>query len=284
MKLVALMPVRNEAWVLGASLRAALRWCDHVVVLNHASTDSTAGIICDVAEEFSTRVTSLYEPRPEWKEMDHRQRMLEVGREIGGTHFALVDADEILTGNLVPTIRYWISKLQPTEILQVGMLAMWRSLDHYRVGQSIWSNRHDLTLAFCDHPSLGWAARNGYDHHSREPHGSRRSQFPHVQGGVMHLQWASWRRLVAKHARYKMDERIKYPNRSIQEIDRMYSLALDEKGIEVQTVEPEWWAPHMRYRGLIELGAEPWQERQCREWIAEHGPEMFQGLHLFGVV
>ena len=93
MKLVALTPVRNESWVLGASLRSTLLWCDHVVVLNHASNDNTAGIIYDVSEEFPGKVTALSEPDPVWKEMDHRQRLLRIGREIGGTHFALVDAD-----------------------------------------------------------------------------------------------------------------------------------------------------------------------------------------------
>ena len=162
---------------------------------------------------------------------------------------------------------------------------MWRSLDHYRVGSSIWSNRHDLTLAFHDHPSLGWAAKNGYDHHSRAPHGSHQAQFPQTLGGVMHLQWASWRRLKAKHARYKMDERIKYPEKSIAEIDQMYSLALDERHIELQQVPPEWWAPHYRYRHFIDLEDEPCgRRRNARHGFMRMGRRSLRGwisLELF---
>ena len=45
MKLVGLMPVRNEAWCLGFTLRVALRWCDEVVVCDHGCTDESRAIM-----------------------------------------------------------------------------------------------------------------------------------------------------------------------------------------------------------------------------------------------
>ena len=101
MLLTALMPVRNEDWIIGFSLRAALQWCDNAVAINHASTDRSAEIIEEIQRE-TGRVTVLNEPDPKWDEMNHRQRMLDEGRRIGGTHFAIVDADEVITGHLVP--------------------------------------------------------------------------------------------------------------------------------------------------------------------------------------
>ncbi len=283
MKLIGIMPARNEEWVLSASLRAALMWCDEMVVLDHASTDGTRAIINKVAAEHLHRVGLADVPEPRWSEMAHRQTLLEMARMRGATHIAIIDADEILTGNLLPTIRSWIQVLQPGQTLQVGMLAMWRSLDHYRVGDSIWAGRFDLTLAFADAPQLSWKAADGYDHHHREPYGSVKLPPRLLDGGVMHLQWASWRRLKAKHARYKMDERLKYPDKSVAEIDRMYSLALDERGLELDRVPVEWWAPYTHLRQYIDLYVEPWQERQCRDWMAEHGAERFKELDLFGV-
>ncbi len=283
MKLIGIMPARNEEWVLGASLRAALMWCDEVVVLDHASTDGTRAIINKVAAEHLHRVGLADVPEPRWSEMAHRQTLLEMARMRGATHVAIVDADEILTGNLLPTIRGRIEALQPGETLHVGMLAMWRSLDHYRVGDSIWAGRNDLTLAFADAPHLNWNANSGYDHHHREPHGSKRKPPLYVDGGCMHLQWASWRRLVAKHCAYKMSERLKYPDKSVAEIDRMYSLALDERGLELDRVPVDWWVPYAHLRQYIDLWADPWQAAQCKAWMAEHGAERFKGLDLFGV-
>lgn len=284
MKLVGIMPARNEDWILGASLRAALLWCDEMVVLDHASTDGTRAIINKVAAEHLHRVGLAEVHEPRWSEMAHRQTLLEMARMRGATHVAIIDADEILTGNLLPIIRSKIAALQPGELLQVGMLAMWRSLDHYRVGDSIWANRHDLTLAFADASGLNWNANAGYDHHHREPHGSKRLPPLLLDGGVMHMQWASWRRLVVKHCAYKMSERLKYPDKSVAEIDRMYSLALDERGLELERVPEDFWDAYADLRKYIDLYAEPWQERQCREWMAQHGAELFNGLDLFGVV
>ncbi len=284
MKLVGIMPCRNESWIIEASVRAAFMWCDDLVILDHASTDETNGILQRLLLEYPGRATLIRIEDPIWSEMQHRQELLDEARARKATHVAIVDADEILTGNLLPNIRNYIEILQPGETLQVGMLAMWRALDYYRVDTSIWSNRYDLTLAFADAPALAWRTTNGYDHHHREPHGSFRKRLDPLPGGVMHLQWCSWRRLKAKHARYKMDERLKYPQKPIAEIDRMYSLALDERGLNVQLVPESYWKPYEHLRKYIDLEAEPWQEQQCRDWIAEHGKEKFAGLDLFGVV
>ena len=100
----------------------------------------------------------------------------------------------------------------------------------------------------------------------------------------MHLQFADWRRLTAKHARYKMMERVKYPNKPVSEIDRMYSLALDEAGLQVADVPAEWWQGYEQIRQYIDLNAEPWQEQECKRLWMEHGAEAFHGLNLFGVV
>ncbi len=285
MNLIAIMPARNEAWIIGASLRAALLWCDEVVVLLHACTDHTSEIVCEVGNEHPGRVHVIAETCVDWPEMGHRQRLLEEARKRKATHVAIVDADEILTGNLLPAIRMQIQQMAPGGMLHVGMPCIWRGLDQYRVDRSIWANRFDLALAFGDRSDLTWAPTNGYDHHCREPHGSHVGLRAYgLAGGVMHLQWASWRRVVAKHALYKIIERIKYPQKPVGAIERLYSLALDERGLQTEQTPAEWWAPYERIRPYIDRGAEPWQESECRRLWKAHGRDTFSGLDLFGVV
>src|SRR5262245_23758182 len=101
MRLVATLCARNEDWVLGMSARAALMWCDHVVLFNHASTDDPGEVAAQVVAEYPERVTYLSDDDPTWKEMAHRQRMLDAARAAGATHIAIVDADEVLSGNLL---------------------------------------------------------------------------------------------------------------------------------------------------------------------------------------
>ena len=56
MKLIGLMHVRDEQWVLGAALPAALRFVDEIVVLDHDSTDRTPAIVDRAAREHPGRV------------------------------------------------------------------------------------------------------------------------------------------------------------------------------------------------------------------------------------
>lgn len=285
MRLIALMAVRNESWVLGLSLRAVLRWCDSVVVLNHASTDDSVGIVIDVAEEHPGRVHLITEDNPVWLEMNQRQRMLEKARELGATHLAYVDADEVLTANLIPLMRPELEAMPPAGFLQLPMPCMWRSLYKYRDDPSPFG-RSVTMVAFRDDPSLSWQPRaDGYQFHSREPRGVKQFSRGHRSiGGLMHLQFASWRRLVAKHARYKMMERVMYPEKSIAQIDQLYSMAPNEDGVSLVDAPAEWWAGYEDLVKHVDLNQIPWQEAECQRLWNEHGAEYFVGLSLFGVV
>jgi hypothetical protein len=283
MKLVSITPVRNEGWVLGLSLRALLRWVDEAVVLVHASTDDSLEIASRVAAE-TGRVTIRVEDDPVWREMEHRQRLLELARSRGATHIAPVDADEVLTGDWLRRIRGQLTELPMGRFASIPMRNLHRSIYRYRSDAGIWGKRAGTMLAFRDAPSLCWSAVNGYDHHHRAPSGSRQGPRLVDGGGLMHLQFASWRRLTAKHALYKMVERIRWPHKAVAEIDRLYSLALNESGAETAAVPAAWWAPYADLLPHLRLDAEPWQEREARRLWDVHGPAPFERLNLFRVV
>lgn len=283
MKLIATMPLRNEAWIVGLSARVVLMWADALVCLLHASTDRTEAILEEIAAEHPGRVTILREDGPLWREMDHRQRLLTAAREQGATHVAITDADEVLTGNVLSIVRSQIAGLRPGKYLEAGMPCMWRSLWRYRTDGRIWAGRQDLVLAFADRPDLSWKPVAGYDHHHRAPIGATRSGRLLVPGGVMHLQWASWRRLTAKHAWYQMHERLRYPRKAVAEIARLYALAPNEIGLETAEAPSEWWWPYRDMLRHVDLTVEPWHEGECRRLLDEHGTGIFRGLNLHGV-
>lgn len=280
------MPARNEAWVLPVSLRVACLWADEVIVLDHASTDETPDIITDVTTE-TGKVWRMQEPDGTWAEMSHRQRMLEFARSRGATHIAIVDADEVLSGNLLYAIRPALEELQPGRFLQIPMRNMHRGIGQYRSDRSPFGSMAMTTVGFCDNAALAWRDKDGYPHHCREPLNSKVGHrvWPHqAEGGVMHLQFASWRRLLAKHALYKLSERVRFPHKPLIEIERMYSLAPNEEGLQTSPASPEWWAPYEQWMHHLKLDAEPWQEAECRRLLDVHGPEIRRGLNLFGVV
>jgi hypothetical protein len=284
-KIVGLMPVRNEDWCLGLSVRVALRWCDVLVVGLHACTDNSADIVYELQREDAPLII-LRNTEPEWHEMNHRQALLEAARKAGATHIALVDADEIQTGNSAPSgiSQHWMMR-EPLYNLRGG-------ISKYHAN-GIWGNR-ETSVLFADDPALHWG---GDTFHQREPLGKHLPQvraYPHGQAGTMHLWGANERRLRAKHALYKLTETLRWPEKPIGNIDRMYSWAIHgEQGHArygtpatwtYADVPEAWWAPYADWMQYLDLSdRECWQEAEVRRLIAEHGKYRFAGLDLFGV-
>ncbi len=292
------MPCRNEDWIVGLTARALMRWVDHLVVLDHASTDSTPDILFNIAREHPGRVTVLNEPDGVWEEMRHRQRLLDEGRKRGATHIALVDADEILTGNLVESVRQMLAEAPAGSIFQLPWLCLRGSVNRYHA-TGVWSEQQ-VSTGFRDDPAYFWssAGRGGYDLHHRHPmgrfmppccpipvHGAKRHS-----GGLMHLQFVSGRRLRAKQAWYKMQEVLRWPGRdSVSVIDQRYNLAVYGQSVasaEVPVCEvcpPEWWGGYEDLMIHLKPHIEPWQEAKVKEALAVYGAKKFAGLDLFGV-
>ncbi len=310
MKLIGVMPVRSEAWCLGLSARVALLWCDELVVLNHASIDGTNAILSGLSDEFDARIQIMDNDDPNWKEMEHRQAMLEWARIDGATHLAIIDADEVLTGNLLPApncrpigiggetgIRHLINGgVRAGQILQLPLYNLRGSLNQYH-SSGVWGCNRFLSVAFADDPRLSWT---GDRFHLREPQGAPLSWYQpikHGHGGVMHLWGVSERRMRARHAMYKVTERLRWPDKPVRDIEIEYNLwrSPEDAGAKwpAQTdwqkpwtfadVPVPWWEPYTHLMKYLDVDAEPWQTKEVQRLVAEHGAKTFKGLDLFGV-
>lgn len=302
MKIVGLMLARSEEWVIGLSLRAALLYCDEVVVLDHHSDDCTPRLVHEIKDQYPGRVGYIIDPTPHWDEMDQRQRTLDVGRERGGTHFVIVDADEVLTSNLLPRARQIVESCPEGRCLALPMVATYHSLSVRRVDW-VWGHASRLTWCFRDNGGLSWrAASDGYQHHQRVPLGAPPRPELAVEGmtagGVFHLQYVTRRRLEEKAVFYKVMEVVRWPARtSVAELNHKYDWTLREGGSgdpkdtpkDVHHVPDDWWSEY-RARGWmrhLNVEAESWQAREARRLWAHYQPqfpERFRGLKTYGVI
>lgn len=129
MKLTGLLLTRNSDWIIGLSLRSMLLFCDSVVVLMHNCTDRTAEIVREIAVESDPRVFILIDGEAKWDEMRLRQKMLDHVRLDGATHLWLQDDDEVLTANLLPSIRDHVERTPTGTILQLPWLCLRDGID-----------------------------------------------------------------------------------------------------------------------------------------------------------
>lgn len=303
MKLICLMPVRNEDWCLPFTLRALMRWCDEVWVLCHACTDRSAEIVMDVMDENAGKVGMMHVDDSEWSEMAHRQLLLEKARVRGATHMAIVDADEVLTGNLIPAIRAMISVGAPGVVLQLPWLALPRRHDAY-ITAGVWGPGQQVSMAFTDAPAAHWTKHDGREFHHRNPMGvGRQFRAPLLahQGGIMHLQFLDDRRLRAKQALYKMTEVLRWPAPCVLEgvycktpehladrLNAMYGRAVYEstEAASSAACPPEWWSAYEDINAHFPVYSQTkptWQEIEVKRLVREHGLAKFRGLDLFGV-
>jgi hypothetical protein len=244
----------------------------------------------------------LTEPDPVWNEMDHRQRLLEFARSIHATHIAMVDADELLTGNLLgaipgssqPEIRS-IIEVMPTSMtftLQLPWMCI-RDRHDRAIVSGLWA-KQDASVAFRDHPNAHWAPREGYHFHHRHPMGMDHHPYRPINpasrmrdGGLMHLQFLSRRRLRAKQALYQAIEVLRWPDRQPAAVTaRQYGRTVAEsEGARVEPVPDSWWAPYHDQLQYLETSedVEPWQELELRRLVAEHGRDRFRELDFFGL-
>lgn len=306
MRLIGMLMARNEQHEIGLSLSVLLKFCDAVVVLLHACTDRTIEIVQEISRQPGNtgKITLTWEEDPTWNEMPLRQRMLETARELGATHLWMSDADEILTANSTEPIAIEILRAALERIAKPGQM-VFMPLYNLRNGtqqyhaNGVWGSRI-VSVAFPDEPRLSWT---GDRFHSREPGGLKMppwdmSKSLRGHGGIMHLWGANERRLIAKHAAYKLIERLRWPSKSVTEIDAMYSLSV--KGCPCTTkpscpylprdqwtyrdVPAMWWDG---YRDLVDrylhLDGEIWQESEVASILEKYGRDRFVGLDLFGL-
>jgi Glycosyl transferase family 2 len=281
-KLIGLMPVRNEAWCLGFTLRIALKWCDEVIVCDHGSVDTSRMIMEQLGEE-TKRVIVREDREDEWREMEQRQMLLVECRHRHATHIAIIDADEFLTGNLLHVIRHYMpSRGQLVELPGYNMRNPNNAGPWWYHTSGVWGNRW-FASAFHDSPALHWS---GDRFHHREPMGVGWRRWRPVkqgEGGTLHLWGASERRLRAKHALYRITERLRWPHKPVDEIEKLYSLATTPR--EPWTFAPvpgAWIEPYADLMQYLDIDAEPWQEAEVRSLLSTHGREWFAGLNLLG--
>lgn len=291
MNIVGMMPARNEDWVISTSARAAMKWCDQLILLDHASTDSTLQVMRQVA--FDHPMAHVFTSRAtEWDEMKQREGMLNLARKFKATHLAIIDADEIVTANLVQgesdsLLRQAVQRLKPGEMLSLPGYNLRAGLDRYH-SNGVWGTRWFSTV-FMDDPRANY---HGHQFHHREPFGVDWKQVQPIMqgvGGTMHLWGASEVRLRAKHALYKVTEAIQFPNKDRKEIDRMYSWAIygdpENPGYGIpgtwdyRAVPREWWGDYAR----PEIDGTPWQAAETQKIVKANNWTLFQGLDLFGV-
>jgi len=284
MKVIALMPVRNEAQLLPLSLGCLETFCDRIFVLvDEQSTDNSAAVArsfakAEVVENKGASGASVAAGAL----VKGRALLFEAFRSFEGNNIGLcVDADEIAPPLRFDTFRQAIAEIdRPGSVFSLWWVQLWRSLDVYRSDDSVWSNSWK-PMAFHDDRRLAYPDDQPHFHESRIPAASREvrrlERFP-----VVHLQWAFWDRTQYKQASLRVFEYVDAGFRGAAEINARYRATLGDDREGVSPVEPDW------LRGLVFPDAlraplPSWHRDRILALFDQYGIARFEPLQIWHI-
>lgn len=281
-KIIGLIPARNEAGVIKQCLQALSLYADAIVYLDDASDDNSVEVVESVAAEY--KVQKIIK-KTIWRrdEPADKNALLEAGRALGGTHFIVIDADEMFTANCLEDnfLRKQILALQPGERLMLNWLHFWKSPSHYRC-DATWQTRYK-DFIFCDDGTCSYSSE--FIHTNRTPT-NLSGRLITIEGntyGMLHFQFLNWSNVVIKQSWYKFLERIKTPEKSIDAINQRYQFSMDESNAAVREVPLAWVHGYNFFDASVFDAQEQWRSAQMRQWIKQYGKDYFQGLDFWGL-
>jgi len=304
-RIVGLVPARNEEAIIEQCLKSLSQFTDAIVFLDDASTDSTLEVVKRISQE--CKVETIIEKKRWYRdEAGDKNLLLQAGREIGGTHFIVLDADEVLTANCLDNdiLRKVILKLDPGDILILTLIELWRSPDKFRLDKSVWSNQAG-DFIFCDEKNAHYSKR--FLHCSRSPNAMTRKKRnllkmlpkeylykyqvftePNILAknypfGLMHFQFVNWENLKAKQAWYRCLEKIRNPRINVDRVNKKYAPSTNETNLQMWDVPTFWYDRYDAFDKKCYNKKNHTRKKDVRGWFKKYGKKFFADLDIWDV-
>lgn len=307
-KIVGLVPIRNEADIIGTCLKALSIYTDAIVVLLDASTDNSANIVRSLQEKLKIEVI-IEEKISGWQyrtEVDNRNKLLAAGRAIGGTHFIAIDADEIFSAPCAKNnwLRKQILALEKGQILHIMLVNLWKGFDKFRADElGMDPSMVYCSAIMCDDGQSNMDGKlekspNGFMHVGRFPSLESRKVksgkdlcIPKADLGhiLVHLAYVDWNYYLIKRAWYLCLEKVRlgqFPKNknSITVINELYSKKrfFDPKLAILKPVKQKWLNYKFFDKNIYLKRAENWRKKELNIWFEQYGSSFFEQLD-FGI-
>ena len=259
MKIIAMLPVKNEAWVLRHCLQS-LSFCDEILAIDDNSNDATRAIL----EEFKCTIipfdTSV---QTGWKEYGIRDFLLREARTRMATHLVAIDGDEMFSDAFVRDARALIETLEKGQSLALPWVNVIDTTHAYApVAQKIFVMRDDGVSVF----------REQFLHVPRVPT-YRRGIDLHPPYAVLHFQYVNTIRNTYKQIWYMMSECIK-GNRSPLRINTMYDVRMKKIAYPVSLLT-QLSLPDPT------LDQSMWQKERVLQLFEQYGVGFFEPLDIW---
>ena len=270
-KIICLIPVKNEAWILERCLQSASIWADHIIVADQGSTDGSI----EIAKSFNKVIFVDNSTNEDFNEYKMRSPLFKEADKIEGPKVLIsVDADEILTPNFDSPEWDTILNSKPGTIISLPLINLLPDGKYWSFGE-IW----------CGYIDDGTPYASGSIHVPRTimPSGHDVLICQDIQ--LLHYKYLDWRRMQDRNRWYQCYELINKINDPIAIYRRYHSL--DGIGKEKIHDIPAWWQTEYAKHGIeitsILYKQEPRWNKQIVDYLNKYGANFFRHLNIWDV-
>lgn len=278
MKIIALLPIKNESWILPTFLSSIKKIVDEIIVIDDNSTDNSRELV----KSYGGVVYENEKSRTYYfSEFEVRKRLIEIGRKHGGTHFIFLDADEVLTSNFQDKCKNLIEKMTPGQKIYLPWISLWKSNEFYRDDSGGMFNNPPKDVIYCDDGHSGYSyAFIGVSRCPDSPKNITHINIPIEEGGILHFQFTDWKSNEIKQAWYRCSELIN-GKRSARRINYTYSYLLDDKKAKIFPVLQTW------IKGInlpkIDPNRSSWHLNEILKLFNQYDIEFFEPLQIWHI-
>jgi len=280
MKVIVVMPVRNEEWILEKSLKAASYFADHIIVGDQGSIDRTPGI----CKKFP-KVVYLINPEEYPGEKNRRQILLDKTRELfekGNIIFCL-DADEIPTANILENSSWkdFLVSLKTGQSVRLEWVSLWRNPKKYCYDKSVWKKSFRYFI-FKDDGKANYALGNV--HESKIPSAFLKNYLKYEDVKIMHFHFVLWSRMLSKQQHCRIMEKRVFPRKSFLAINARYWSTKDERNMILKDVSNSWLKGWQNKGINLENFSENrlyWFDIEILQDFKEYGTKYFKWLDIW---
>jgi len=275
-KVIAMMPVRNEDWVIEHSLTCLSAFCDVILVGDRGSDDRTR----DICRRFPSAVVV---DAPEASRIrEQRWQLLDAARDYDGHNLLwATDADELLSPK--PARAFLAGareRLSPGTAIECRYYHLWNAPDRFRDDVSHYGPQWKQ-VGFVDDRRADFDRSNATAlHEPRVPAGADAPLIQEESLHLLHLQWLIPQRNQLKQAWYRCRELL--DGRSAAAINGFYSVTLSDARVPTTKVSGEW-VEAVTFPSADSDLISSWHLREILDWFDQRGIEFFEGLEIWQI-
>ncbi len=238
----------------------------------------------ETLETFYNIQKIVYPASAEYDESANKNQLLGVGRELGGTHFVIIDEGELFTSNLLENnlLKNSIMELEPGDSLTLNRIMVCNGMEQFKFDDApgFWNYK---TTIFADdgkcmyEPEIIHAPKI-----PRSLHGHK-YVLEGTQYGILDFSALNPEQFALGIAWYQMLERIKRPTKSAQEIVMRYTEKTSLTGPPMQATKPEWFSNYSEFDPADFTGVDNYKITQMLYWFTEYGESFFKDLDIWKI-